>query len=106
MNESTEYKRKGIINIDEIPGWVRRPHRWDDLVEDVLSLEPGQAVVYNFPSVQEARRASNSVRDRANRDLREKYNLLDRQVSTRIVPEDNSFDLHLKLEKKETESKD
>jgi hypothetical protein len=102
MTENAEYTRMGVVDIDKIPGWVRRPHRWDDLVEDVLNLEPGHAVIYSFSSVNEARRASNSVRDRANRMLAEKK-INDRRVSTRILPgdDDEKVNLHLKLERKE-----
>lgn len=65
----TPYKITGRISADEVPDWARREPKWAELVEAVLSLEPGEVLRVEFQGaheVQEARRARNAVRDAAN----------------------------------------
>lgn len=64
------YKISGIVDNDEVPDWERRPAKWDDLVEAVLSLEPGKSLEIEFDDAGDAENARNAVRDRANLEAR------------------------------------
>jgi len=75
---------------DAVPGWDRRPPKWQELVDAVLALKPGRHIIIDFDSHTEARRASNAVRDQAN--LQERAVV----VRTRVVKkEDGSATLYL-----------
>lgn len=77
----TSYKIKHVVPADEVPGWERRPPKWDELVEAVLALEPNNSLEVYFDDVAEATRARNAVRDAAN--LRARAIV----VATRLVKE-------------------
>lgn len=77
------YQKLNIISATDITDWQRREPKWEELVQDVLNLEPGEALPVVFENRKEANRARNAVRDRANRILNEPV------IRTRLVPQDN-----------------
>ena len=60
------YQVKRVVQADEVPDWERRPPKWAELVDQVMSLEPGQSVEVFFDNPSEGERARNAVRDQAN----------------------------------------
>jgi Glu-tRNA(Gln) amidotransferase subunit E-like FAD-binding protein len=63
---STPYSVKGVVDADEVPDWERTQPKWTDLVDQVMALEPGQALQVEFTDQKAAERARNAVRDTAN----------------------------------------
>jgi hypothetical protein len=60
------YKKMRVVDADEVPDWQRREPKWDELTRDVLNLEPGKSLPVLFDTFQEAKRASNAVRENVN----------------------------------------
>lgn len=84
------YKIRKVVSAEDVPNWERRPPKWDELVEEVLSLEPGQSLEVEFDDYATADRARNAVRDTAN--LRAQTVI----VTTRVIKqEDESALLYL-----------
>lgn len=64
------YQIVDVIDADDIPGWERKPPKWQELVDAVGALKPDQALRVRFGSRGEANRARNAVRDRVNLNAR------------------------------------
>jgi TusA-related sulfurtransferase len=77
------YKVLGIVDYTEVPNWERRPPKWDELVQEVLQLKPGQTLEIFFDDPKEAERARNAVRDQANLEAEAVV------VRTRLIKKDD-----------------
>jgi hypothetical protein len=71
MSEENEQDRvdfevRGFVSPQDVPSWTRRPPKWQELMDLINKLEPGQTIVIEFPSVGVANRARNVVRDELN----------------------------------------
>lgn len=77
------YKILKVIDANEVPDWERRPAKWQDLVDKVFELEPGQTLTVLFDDVKTATRARNAVRDTANLKARAII------VRTRVTEQEN-----------------
>ena len=98
---SKTYRKLDIIDASDVPEWQRREPKWDELVQDVLSLEPGQSLPVLFDSNKAAQRARNAVRDRANAILRKPV------IRTRLIKrEDGKVELFLIRTKQVVELED
>lgn len=64
------YKIVDVVDAEEIPGWERKPPKWQELVDEVEKLKPNQALKVRFGGRGEANRARNAVRDRVNLNAR------------------------------------
>ncbi len=64
--EKVTFSVKGYVNPQDVPSWTRRPPKWQELMDLVNQLEPGQTIVIEFPSLEVANRARNVVRDELN----------------------------------------
>lgn len=68
MNDNNNsYKIGQLIDPSEVPNWKRRTPKWQELLDHVMSLTPGQTLTIHFKSKNEAEMARNYVRDNANR---------------------------------------
>jgi hypothetical protein len=77
------YRIGKIVGANEVPDWERKPPKWTELVDAVMSLEPNQALTVEFDDEKTAERARNAVRDMAN--LKAKAII----VRTRLQTEEN-----------------
>ena len=64
--EKVTFSVKGYVNPSDVPSWTRRPPKWQELIDLVNQLEPGQTIVIEFPNKGVANRARNVVRDELN----------------------------------------
>ena len=55
-----------IVESNEVPNWARRQPKWQDLIEEIMKLKPGQSLPVTFKSLSAANRARNTVRDSVN----------------------------------------
>lgn len=84
------YKVLKVIDSAQVPDWERRPAKWSDLVDAVMSIPKGDTLPVRFDDYKIARRAANAVRDTANLKARAVV------VRTRVVAqEDGSAILYL-----------
>ncbi len=88
---STGYKVKGVIDADEIPGWSRRPPKWEAVIQDIKNLGHRKTLVVSFESFKTARTAANTIRDRVN--MRQELGSED-VVSTRVVRNGEGADVY------------
>lgn len=69
QDEKVTFSVKGFVKPTDVPSWTRRPPKWQELMDLIASLEPGQTIVIEFPSKDAANRARNVVRDELNARL-------------------------------------
>lgn len=60
------YKILSIVSEEAVPDWQRKAPKWQDLINVVLDLKPGQTLPIEFDDWDEAERGRNAVRDGAN----------------------------------------
>lgn len=63
---SDEFEVERKVNASKVPNWVRRSSKWDDLMEELDLLKPGEALEVSFTDTETANRARNAVRDMMN----------------------------------------
>jgi len=77
------YRKLRVVEATEVPGWERRPPKWQEIAQEVMNLEVGKTAVYAFDDINEAERARNAVRDAVNLEARSVV------VRTRVVETKN-----------------
>jgi hypothetical protein len=81
-----EYEIKRKITASDVPSWVRRESKWDDLIQEIELLAPGEALEVAFDTTAVANRARNAVRDLMNARLELA------EIRTRLIPAEKSED--------------
>lgn len=81
-----EYKIKRKVQASNVPNWVRRESKWDDLIQEISLLEPGEALEVSFESTTVANRARNAIRDIMNARLELA------EIRTRLIAAEKSED--------------
>ncbi len=62
-----EFEVGQIVSPKDVPNWSRRQKKWQDLVDQILALEPRKVLTIHFQTMAVADRARNHVRDEINR---------------------------------------
>jgi hypothetical protein len=94
------YRVKGVVDASEIPGWARKPSKWNPVIEELRQLNYRKSLVLSFDTYREARNAANTIRDRIN--LRHELGKED-VISTRVVRTNNGDETDLYLTRYHTE---
>lgn len=67
--KDAKFEVKGYVSQADIPEWVRRPPKWNELMDVVRQLQPGDTILIEFEDPEEANRARNVVRDELNAEI-------------------------------------
>ena len=62
------YRVLPAVTPAEVPGWARRPPKWNDLMEQILPTETGQTLPIEFEDAAETNRARSTIRDSLSRE--------------------------------------
>jgi len=65
-----QYRVVRVISPKDVPGWDRRPPKWQEIADQVRELEPDKTLVLEFDDRDSAERARNAVRDALNLEAR------------------------------------
>jgi PDZ domain-containing secreted protein len=74
------FKIGKVIPNEEVPNWTRRAPKWEDIIDAISRLKPGQTITVEFDDRTDAIRARNTVRDRIN--AQEGHAVLGTRVTT------------------------